>query len=523
MKLLFRQPIVAVAIINASIALAAFVKDIGLAAFMGTSMYADALALAFFLPDSVGNNLLAAAIAVSCVPIFATLLAKQDYRKLMLVVRRLLLYFICLAIILLAAGYLFSASISLWLGGSGNPLLVETTLPLFRLLLPLILFVVVSAICSALLQAQHQFIIPAAAPLIFNLIFLAGIIYCMMAGMPLAEGIVAIAFSILIGTLIMALWIGWASLRSLRKLHIEEHKLASASLGEGKEMLKLFLPYLLILLSIQAIYLAERYLLTQMDTGAVAALNYAFRLTQVPIWIYVAAVSVVILPSLSNHLALGKVEAAQKVMGSAIRSVFFIVLPVMLFLFVLREPITIGLFKRGAFDEQSVALTTDILEGYTLSILFQAFSLVCLRYFLALQKLIALLIIFCLSAIVTVVTDVLLLQFMGVKGIGYGAAVGAALNAGLLLIWYGRHTRIRLSALRKQIRRHAASMLWPLVLLVLLAILWPLAAINSSVYSIGFVSLAGLLYIGIYLTLLARQWPEVITAVRQWFRKDGMP
>src|SRR5690554_1072407 len=127
-------------------------------------------------------------------------------------------------------------------------------------------------------------------------------------------------------------------------------------------MLRIFLPYIVILFSLQAVYLAERYLVTAFDSGTTSALNYAFRLTQFPVWVFVSAVSIVILPSLSRHLAVGEVKEVRVVMVNAFRIVILVVLPSTLFLFLLREPLIIALFQRGAFDSRSVVLTTSILE-----------------------------------------------------------------------------------------------------------------------------------------------------------------
>src|SRR4051812_31685347 len=60
-----------VALLNGAVALLAFVKDVLLASYFGTSVQADGLTLAYFLPDTIGSTLIASAIGVSCVPVFS--------------------------------------------------------------------------------------------------------------------------------------------------------------------------------------------------------------------------------------------------------------------------------------------------------------------------------------------------------------------------------------------------------------------------------------------------------------------
>src|SRR5690554_4316421 len=95
-----RQPVIALAIINVFTALLAFVKDIMLAAYLGTTLQADALTLAFFIPDSVGNSMLAAAISVGCIPIYSKLVVLEQYRRLQRSFRYISIRFIMISILL---------------------------------------------------------------------------------------------------------------------------------------------------------------------------------------------------------------------------------------------------------------------------------------------------------------------------------------------------------------------------------------------------------------------------------------
>lgn len=523
MRIVFRQPIVAVAIVNAAVALIAFLKDIWLAAYAGTSLYADALTLAFFLPDSIGNNMLAAGISVACVPVFSRLMATEQIGRLSDAVRTVLLWFLAFSLVLMVLGFLLSARLVGYLDGSQSSELAQVTLPLLRLLLPTIVLFIIVAIGSAFLQTQQRFMIPAIAPLLFNFVFLAGVLYCIVQDLAISEGIMIVGISILFGVLIMALAIGWTSLKSSLMLFSakKSHSFVSTSAFiDLKNMLSLFAPYVTILFCMQAVYLAERFLLTRMDTGAVAALNYAFRLTQLPIWVFVTAVSVVILPSLSRHLALEQNREVSAVMTSAFRSVMLIVLPAMLFLFVLREPVTIALFQRGAFDQQSVMMTSGILEGYSLSILSQAFSLICLRYFLAIRQLTGVLTIFIVCSVVTIGLDIGLIQIAGTKGIGYGAAIGALLNALLLINMYRRRVHPSMSAFMLETRRHATVLFIPLLLLPLLMGVWSWLPIYSSFYTLLFVLCSGCLFVLLYLFSLYRYWPALLTATVSLIRKE---
>jgi putative peptidoglycan lipid II flippase len=75
-------------------------------------------------------------------------------------------------------------------------------------------------------------------------------------------------------------------------------------------------------------------------------------------------VATAVLPTLSRQAATGQSQALRDTFSHALRLVFFITLPAMVGLVVLREPIVALLFQRGAFDARSTQLTASALLYY---------------------------------------------------------------------------------------------------------------------------------------------------------------
>jgi peptidoglycan biosynthesis protein MviN/MurJ (putative lipid II flippase) len=201
-----------------------------------------------------------------------------------------------------------------------------------------------------------------------------------------------------------------------------------------------FIPYIFILLSTQAVYFVERSLAARLDTGTVAGLNYAFRLSQFPIWVFVTAVSAVMLPALSKLTVLGNKHEIHRVLANSMKQIVLISFPTALCLYILRIPIVVTLFQRGAFDSSSVQITAEILEGYSIMVIGQAVSAIGLRYFLAEGRLGYPIVVFAATAALTILGDFLLVPLIGAKGIGYAAAAGTGLNACLLTAMMLRRT-----------------------------------------------------------------------------------
>jgi putative peptidoglycan lipid II flippase len=235
-------------------------------------------------------------------------------------------------------------------------------------------------------------------------------------------------------------WIAILRIKPLQRMPVkpahsnpdEVHKQNSRQ--DHRQLWSAFLPYLVIILIGQIVYFMERKWASGMETGTVAGLNYAFRLSQLPIWVFVAAVYSVVLPSMSQDVALQRKARLTLTITRAFKSILIVTLPTTLFLYDLRVPIVSLLFQRGAFDEHSVRMTADMVGGYALSIAGLSISAVCLRYFLAAGKMILPIGITLMSTGMNLAADYVLKDSFGAAGLGYGAAIGASVNAALFLL-----------------------------------------------------------------------------------------
>lgn len=98
--------------------------------------------------------------------------------------------------------------------------------------------------------------------------------------------------------------------------------------------------------------------------GAVAALNYAQRLMDLPLGLVGASAGAVLVPALLRR---GKAEAADDA-GRAVLAALAFALPAAVGLAVLAEPIVVTLFQRGSFDSEDARLTAALLAVLSLSL-----------------------------------------------------------------------------------------------------------------------------------------------------------
>jgi putative peptidoglycan lipid II flippase len=101
-----------------------------------------------------------------------------------------------------------------------------------------------------------------------------------------------------------------------------------------------------------------------LEQGSISYLYYADRLVQFPLGVFAIAMATAVLPTLSRQAATGQAKALRDTFSHSLRLVFFVTLPAMAGLIVLREPIVALLFQRGAFDTQTTRLTASALLYY---------------------------------------------------------------------------------------------------------------------------------------------------------------
>jgi putative peptidoglycan lipid II flippase len=115
-----------------------------------------------------------------------------------------------------------------------------------------------------------------------------------------------------------------------------------------------------------------------LEAGVISALNYADRIIQLPLGLFVIAISQAVLPMLSRISADDK-ENSRDFMRDALRFNLFVVLPSALALVLLASPIVHILLFRGAFGRWAWTTTSGALACYAAGLPGMACNSVIMR------------------------------------------------------------------------------------------------------------------------------------------------
>jgi len=145
-----------------------------------------------------------------------------------------------------------------------------------------------------------------------------------------------------------------------------------------RRMLSLFLPYAAGLSLNQINPVIGRVLASYLGGGVISAFNFADRIIQLPLGIFVIAISQAVLPMLSR-LDLNEGAEFQAFIRDALRFNLFIVLPASLAMIMLSSPIVHILYVRGAFRGWAWGATSGILACYAAGLPGMACNTVIMR------------------------------------------------------------------------------------------------------------------------------------------------
>ncbi len=332
-----------------------FAREMLIAAALGAGPVADAFYAAFRFPNLFRRLFAEGAFNSAFIPLFARSLenegeagAKQFASEVLAALMVILIALIAVAEI---ATPVFVATI-IAPGFANDPQKFDLTVLLTRIMFPYLAFMSLVAMLSGILNALHRYFAAAFAPVVLNIILVAILAVAIHLDMPTMRiGIVMSAGVFVAGVAQLALLVS-AIRRAGFPLRLTRPRMTPGV----KRLLWLATPAA-IAGGITQINLFIGQIIASQKDGAIAVLQYADRVYQLPLGIVGIAIGVVLLPELSRALKAGHMREAAHNQNRSLEFALFLTLPAAAALFVIPEEVVRVLYERGAF----VPGTTDIV------------------------------------------------------------------------------------------------------------------------------------------------------------------
>lgn len=331
---------------------------------------------AFRLPNLIFELLVMGALTSAFIPVFTKYLSHKKEQEAWRIAATLINVSIIVLFIFSIPVFVWTEGISRFLapGFSNEQIIQMTQFTRFMIgfqVLPL----VIGNFFTGILQSYNLFLVPAVAPVVYNVGIIAGIIILTpMFGLwapVIGVGVGALLFMVI--QIPILIRIGYR-----HSLETNPH------IAGVTEVAHLMGPRTLGLAVSQIDTTVDLMLASLLGARMVTIFNFAQHLQQLPVGLFGATVAQAALPLLSKQLASGNREEFKRTLIRALHQILFFVLPASVLFIVLRIPMVRLVFGAARFDWEATVLTGMTLSTFSLSLFAQSVSHVLARGFYAL-------------------------------------------------------------------------------------------------------------------------------------------
>lgn len=333
------------------------VRDVVLLNVFGAGKDFDTFVVAFRIPNFFRRLFAEGAFSQAFIPVLTEYKSTKTHAEVQILISRV---FGCLATFMTTLTFIamIAAPAILYVYAPGfhsDPEKFALATDMFRLTIPYLLFMSLTAFASSILNSYGSFSTPAFAPVLLNVTMIAAAWWLTPY---MAEPIMALGWAVVVaGILQLAIQIPelW------RKKLLIPPKVDFKHEGVDRIM-KLMLPALFGVSVTQINLLLNTIWASFMQDGSVSWLYSAERMTELPLGLIGVAIGTVILPSLSARHAEQDQTKFRGMIDWAARVIMLVGIPASIALFMLSTPIIQALFQRGQFTVEDTQMTALALQ-----------------------------------------------------------------------------------------------------------------------------------------------------------------
>ena len=358
------------------------VREIVTRALLGvTTIDATAFDIAKTIPEAIFLIIAGGAIGSAFIPTFTAYFERDDetgaWHLFSAVINLLTLVVTAISVLAMIFAdqivtFFYAANIA------AQPELLDQTVILMRVMLLSPIIFGASGVIMGALNARQHFLYPALAPTVYNLGIIAGAL--LFAPTPVGP-----AMGLAIGTVFGALGHLSIQIPALRAKGARYAPTFDIHDPGVIQVAKLMAPRVLGLSFSEINKFIMLYLTGSMPLGSLPALNAALRLIILPQGILGQALGIAAFPTLSTLAARRDYDEMRTIISDSLRLLFFLGLPITIWLMLLAEPMITILFQRGLFDAEATQLVANALVLLALGLIAMLFLEVIARSFYSLS------------------------------------------------------------------------------------------------------------------------------------------
>lgn len=403
------------------------------ARLLGAGAESDAFLIAFRIPNLLRRLFAEGAFSQAFIPILSQTNATEGKLAAVDLARRVssLLFLSLLLIVVL--GVLGGSWVVMGMasGLEKGSEQFELTVLLTQWMFPYILLISMVALASGLLNTFRSFALPAFAPVLLNISFIAG---ALLLAPYFDEAVKAFAIAVMVGGVLQVavLWYGLSRTGCLINPFAGFGAIKQAWSDEKvRRVLKNMVPATLAVSVAQISLIINTNIASHLEKGSVSWISYGDRLMEFPTALLGVALGTVLLPSLSAA-ATRSHEEYSRLLDWGLRLTVLLVLPAAVGMGLFSDALVALLFHYGRFEANDVAMTSQAVMAYSLGLAGLVLVKILAPGFYAKQDIRTPVKIGISVVLITQLMNLFTVPLFGHAGLPLSVSLGALLNASVL-------------------------------------------------------------------------------------------
>lgn len=394
--------------------------------FSAQSQLLDVYYAAFVIPDTIFQLLVIGSLSAAFIPTFSKYLAK-DEKEAWTMTSTTMNLIILVFTFLSALIFIFAYPLSRLIAPGFSASQIGTMVQLLRVMLVAQIFFSISGFLTGIIQSHQRFLIPALAPVAYNLGIIAGILF-----LSPTLGILGPALGVVLGAVLhmliqlpLAFRLGFRPSLSFNFFHPGVREVGS------------LMPPRVLALGIDQIEQFVAVTLTSLlAPGSLSLLNASRLLFTIPTSLFGVTIGQAAFPQLSKEAAHSDLDQFRKTLTSSFLQIAFMALPLSTLFIILRIPIVRLIFGAKTFPWTATLLTGKTLAVLCASAAFYAVMQLVIRGFYALHDTRTPLLVGLSAAVFSSLLSVFLVIWLGWGILGIAVAISTtAILETLVLSW----------------------------------------------------------------------------------------
>lgn len=440
--------------------------------YLGAGVISDAFITAFKIPNSMRKVFAEGALSAALIPTFVGLIKKEGkeevsrlmtlsflvFEGILLALCGLIFWKADLVIRVIAPGWYTAATplttnnnffetITSFFSTMSHVLStgvyqaqaeqVHYAVAFLRILIAFIIFLSSSSLLAAALQSVNHFFVPAFSPVMLNVVFITGIVVCMVKNLPVEY----LCFFILFGGFIQFIMHLYVYFKA--GFHFGEiDRTAVKSFGA---VVKKFLPCFFSMSVMEINLFIATTLASYLPKGSISLVYYANRFMGVPLGIFALAFSTILLPHFSR-IGTYAPKRLSFYLLEATKFIFWITIPFTLFMSFVSEKIFYTLFLSDKFSLAQVFEAKNILIAYLIGLFFFSLNKILLNFYYSLHETRIPLITSVIAVISYYGVSKMCLPAFGAAGLAMATVVSSCMQTLLSIYFLHTHFKFKLYA-----------------------------------------------------------------------------